>query len=294
MKLFCVFVLAGVLLSEASELIELNCPKDWIIQGQVIYAESSNNVAMCLICQQKTERDPPFRSIESCIFESVEFQKGTFYRRKQKICGHESENSFNTKLNISVVCKKQFISPMCGIKITNLISIDVLPEDAQFLPCDKSKLLSNLNNTVDIKCPKNWKFDKVEQRNKTYYLNNVQEQHRKRSEMCVTCNLLETNKKNFICTTLELWSLISVLGIIETGSKKKNKAKHTEKAEMAVHPNDSCGCQLTYNKTGYHFSEEKLLKCDKLDFGKSIDLKEDAINSYLEVSMCKELAHKNN
>jgi hypothetical protein len=290
MKLICVFVLAVVLLSKVSELVELNCPKGWIIVGQVIYADAYNttkNAAMCFICRKKTQEDTPFGLIELCMFKSAVFQigQGNIYRRKQKICEHESESSGATKLNISAVCSKRPRSQICGANISETASIDVPPENVQFLACDQSKLIVIKNNTVDIKCPKNWKFTGIKQQEKTYY--KTYQPHHQKSEICVMCNLKHfsiQNKPIFICTTVELFRLKNVLDVVIDSEKsidvvKKNNNMLTEE------PNHYCGYRLNYNNTRYYFNEAQLIMCDEFDTKESSDLKYNVKNSSLIVSL---------
>jgi hypothetical protein len=275
MKLIWIIVLAGVLLIEASEQVELNCPKGWIIIGQVIYVDadtSSKKATMCLICQLKTN-DSPFGLIELCILEPAEFQRGKTYRRQQNICDHESEKLFETKINISDVCSKRHSSPTCGANI----SADIIDENVQFLSCDKETLSSIQKNNVEIKCPKNWKLSGIKRQEKTYYKSN--EQPIKNFQMCATCNLMELKEKKqiSICTTREIWHLKTIF-YVQTSSENDTNINHTEK------PNNFCGYRLTQNKT-YRYNKKQLIQCDEFDRLESSDLKDSVKNSSSAVSM---------
>jgi hypothetical protein len=289
MKLTCLFVLASVLLSDAYEQVEMNCPEGWVIVGQVVYNEAKTyfkNVAMCLICRKKTQEDDPFGLIEVCMFESAEFQigVGNIYRRKQKICGHKSESSGATKLNISEVCSKRPRSQICGANISETAGIDVPTENVQFLACDQSKLIVIKNNTVDIKCPKNWKFTGIKQQKKTYFINKSHEQHLQKSEICVTCSLMDFNIKPIaICTTVEFYRLKDTIDIQIDSEMSIDFSKKNNNI-LAEEPHHFCGYRLNYNNTRYHYDEEQLIMCDESETKESSDLKDNTKNSSFEVS----------
>jgi hypothetical protein len=279
MKLIYVFVLASVLLSDAYEQVEMNCPEGWVIVGQVVYSDaknSSNNVAMCLICELKT-KNSPFGSIELCVLEQALFQIGNIYRRKQQICGTYSTSSLKAELNIYEICRKRHISPMCRASVPESTGIDGLPENFQFFPCVSAnvKLAPIKNTTVDIKCPKNWKVSEIKRQERAYFLKNDATEHLQQSEICIICNSMELkiNKSIYTCTTPGLGVLKNILDVV-TKSEKVPKIDHTEQ------PNNFCGYQLIHKK-GYDYNKDQLIKCDDSDTEKNIDLNVTAKNSSL-------------
>jgi hypothetical protein len=284
MKIIVFVVLTSVLFSESSAQVELNCPKDWIIKGQVVYynVNGLNDAAMCLICQLKTQEETPFGSIELCIFESDIFEKNTKYRRKQKICGYESASSFETRLNISGVCNEQFTHPTCGMAIFESKDIDISKENIMFLPCNKTEYFPIRNDTVEVLCPKHWRLNGIKQQDKTYHLKNGVKRN---LEVCIICNSKQgwKNPTMYICTTLKLWYLKDVLDVLTNSDTNidlvENKTILKSNNYLTKQENDYCGYRLIFNKSRYHFAKEQQIECYEFDFGEKEDLIDFTANS---------------
>ena len=166
--LILIIFLVGLLTCDASEEVELKCPKGWSIQGQFVYSttiqdnengysktteEEENKVAICFLCRiNSLTIGTLFGMVEMCVSNSSEFQQGNSYQ-KQEFCQYGIENLTEVESNEPDSCLTRYSSTFCGAKVKKTTNLSEALERVQFLPCNDDKLTHSQPNTVDIQCP---------------------------------------------------------------------------------------------------------------------------------------------
>jgi hypothetical protein len=227
MKIILITLLACLFVFDASDQLELKCPKGWTIQGQVVYSTSTTdqtdqthnthqtNQALCFFCRINSLTLTNFGTVEMCVVKSSGFQKHV-HHQKQEFCPYGNEQS---ERNMSDICLRRYSSTYCGVNVSITTNVTAALESIQFLPCGHTELTQIKRYSVDIECPNNWKVNEFKSQYKTYFFNNPYPPQNPQTEMCIICKpeqseqhepiKSEDNERqiNICSTTLSYWSI---------------------------------------------------------------------------------------
>jgi hypothetical protein len=239
MKIILITLLAWLLVLDASDQLELKCPKGWIIQGQVVYSTSTTDqthhtrqtiVAICFFCRINSPALTNFGTVEMCVVKSSGFQKKV-HHKKHKFCQYDNKQSeIIGKLNMSDICLRRYSSTYCGVNISKTTNISEALESIQFLPCDGAELSQIQRYSVDIQCPENWKVNEFKSQYKTYFFSYTYPSQNPQTEMCIFCKPIQFEQNelvvdnegqiNICSTTLSYWLTETFFGM--SISEEKN------------------------------------------------------------------------
>jgi hypothetical protein len=277
MKNILITLLACLLVFDASDQLELKCPRGWSVQGQVVYSTSTTdqthhthqtNVAICFICRINSFEASRFGIVEMCVFDSSGFQKEMSYQ-KHKFCQYGNQQTETIeKLNISDVCVRRYSSTYCGVNVSKTTNISAALESIQFLHCDDAQVTQISPYSVDIQCPENWKVEEFKAYDKTYYFNYGFSLPTTKKEMCIICKPIKSGPNevqiNICSITLDFWSIEQFRDI---WISKEENITVCEKTDLS-HDDCAMSCgtrgRIEFSRYSTYFFK-KYINCSEFD-----------------------------
>ncbi len=273
-------MLACLLVFDASDQVELKCPKGLSIQGQVVYSTTNQNhqtnVALCFFCRINSLTLTNFGTVEMCVFKSSGFWKNILYQ-KLEFCTYDSERSETIgELNMSDICLRRYSSTYCGVNISKTTNISAALESIQFLPCDYTEMAQIQRYSVDIKCPENWKLTELKRQVKGYYFQSGYLIQNHQTEMCIFCKPMQSEQNesvnsedneaqiNICSTTLSYWSIKQFTYIWISNEENVKVCEQTDLSyyDCAM----SCGtrCRIEFSTYNTYFFKNNI-NCSEFD-----------------------------
>jgi hypothetical protein len=280
MKIILITILACLFVFDASEQVELKCPKGWSLQGQIVYSTTNQdhqtNVALCFFCRINSLTLSNFGTVEMCVFKSSGFWKNILYQ-KQAFCTYDSERSETIgELNMSDICLRRYSSTYCGVNISRTTNISAALESLQFLPCDYTEMTQIQRYSVDLECPENWKLTELKRQDKAYYFQSGYLIQNPQTEMCIFCKPIQFKQNepvksednegqiNICSTTLSYWSInqFTYILIINEGNIKVCEQTDLSYDDCAM----SCGTRgrIEFSTNNAYFFKNDI-NCSEFD-----------------------------
>jgi hypothetical protein len=284
MKIILITVLACLFVFDASEQVELKCPKGWSIQGQVVYSTTNRNhhtnVALCFFCRINSLTLTSFGTVEMCVFKSSGFRNNISYQ-KEEFCRYGNEQSETVgELKMSDICLRRYSSTYCGVNISKITNISAALESIQFLPCDDTELAQIQPNSVDIHCPPKWNSIQFKGQEKTYSFNysHPTEGTHSVNEMCIICKPIQSAQSepkkskqseqnegqiNICSTTLHYWLIARFfyVWIVKEENTRVFKQTDLSRDDCAM----SCGSRGRLEFSSNKYFIKKGTDCSEFD-----------------------------